>query len=392
MPSRHLPGHLTVSGSQIVWADGSAHALLGYEPGALIGQPVASLLGDDPTAWPHLPKVHARAVEVAQALLRTASGPLRPMALHGERMSEQAVLWTCWPAAVPGREAVVLPSDTSALPREQIAKGLAAGELRLVYQPKVDMAQGRVIGVEALVRWDHPEHGWLQPRHFVPAIEDDALIEELGDWVLQEAIRQSIAWTQTWRGRCLPVSVNISPRHLERADFLSRLDAHLERASAPVALTLELLESPALRDLDAAAQIVAACRARGVPVLLDDFGTGASGLAYLRGLPVSGIKLDHSYVGGMLEDERDQAIVRSLVLLARTFGCEVIAEGVTTPAHAVALLALGCTQAQGFGIARPLLAEDLPAWVDAFESAPPWGRAAPATDPAGAPEPPHSGP
>lgn len=390
MPSRHLPGHLTISGPQIVWASGSAHALLGYEPGALIGLPVASLLGDDPTTWPRLPKVHARAVEVAQALLRTASGGLRPMALHGERMSEHAVLWTCWPAALPGHEALVPRSNTAALPREQVAKGLAADELRLVYQPKVDMALGRVIGVEALVRWDHPEHGWLQPKHFVPAIEDDALIEELGDWALQAAIRQSVAWTQTWRGRCLPVSVNISARHLERADFLSRLDGHLNRASTPVALALELLEWPALRDLDAAAQIVAACRARGVQVLLDDFGTGASGFSYLRSLPVSGIKLDHSYVGGMLEDERDLAIVRSLVSLARSFNCDVIAEGVTTLAHAQALLALGCTQAQGFGIARPLLAEDLPTWIDAFESAPPWGRPV-SVGPADAPGQRHSG-
>lgn len=378
MPLRHLSGHFTVSDQRIVWADANAHALLDHEPATLIGQPVHPLLGDGSPALANLPKAHEVEVHFARVPLCTATGAMRAFVLHGERMDARTVLWTCWPAGAASHEAAA--DSQGALPRDQIEKGLAAGEFRLVYQPKIDMAKGSVIGVEALVRWDHPEHGWLQPRHFVPSIEDDALIEEVGDWVLQEASRQSRAWMSVWRitGRRMPVSVNISPRHLERADFLSRLDLHLGNAltgaRAPAPLELELLETPALKNLEVAAGIVTTCRDMGVPVVLDDFGTGYAALSYLRALPVSGIKLDRSYVGGMLDDARDHAIVRSLMDLSRSFGCDVVAEGVASEAHAHALLALGCTQGQGFGIARPLRAADLPEWVDAFESAPPWGR------------------
>lgn len=379
MSLRHFPGHLAVSGQKIVWADARAHALLEHEPGALNGRPVHPLLGDGSPALGILPRAHEIEMDFERVPLRTAAGAMRALQLHGERMDADTVLWTCWPAGqVDGFQ---VPEDGalfSALSRDQIAQGLAAREFRLVYQPKVDMAQGRVIGLEALVRWDHPEHGWLNPRHFVPSIEDDVLIEEVGDWVLQEASRQSRAWQPAWHlpGRRMPVSVNISPRHLERSDFLSRLELHLAGAEggSPVPLELELLETPVLQNLDAAALIVTACRDMGVPVVLDDFGMGYAMLGYLRALPVSGIKLDRSYVGGMLDDARDHAIVRSVMALARSFGCDLVAEGVATKAHAKALLALGCTQGQGFGIARPLRAADLPNWVAAFESAPPWGR------------------
>lgn len=386
MSLRHLPGHFIVSDQQFAWADARAHALLAHEPGTLIGRPVHPLLGDGSPALGSLPRAHEREVEFARVPLRTAAGAMRAVQLHGERMDERTVLWTCLPAGPTDPERPADGAQSSTLSREQIARGLAAGEFRLVYQPKVDMAQGRVAGVEALVRWDHPEHGWLKPRHFVTSIEDDALIEEVGDWVLQEASRQSIAWQSQWTpsGRRLPVSVNISPRHLERSDFLSRLELHLGAQAAPgspLPLELELLETPSLKNLDTAACIVTACRDLGVPVLLDDFGTGYAMLSYLRALPVSGIKLDRSYVGGMLEDERDHAIVRSLMALSRSFGCDVVAEGVASQAHARALLALGCTQGQGFGIARPLRAEDLPGWVEDFEAAtPPWRRADAATE------------
>ena len=392
MPLRQLPGHLTISGPQIVWADGVAHALLGYEAGMLAGRPVAQLQGEGSPALPHLPRLHDGEVDIERAPLRTACGALRALRLHGERMDAHTVLWTCWPTAAPSDKT---PSgegrDADALSPAQIAQGMDAGEFRLVYQPKIDMARGRVTGVEALVRWDHPEHGWLRPRQFVPSIEDDTLIEELGDWGLREAVRQSRAWQGQWgaAGRQMPVSVNISPRHLERSDFLPRLARHLgglAAAQQPAALELELLEKPALRDLDAAACIVAGCRDLGVPVMLDDFGTGHAVLSYLRMLPVSGIKLDRSYVGGMLEDVRDHAIVHSLMALSRGFGCAVVAEGVATQTHARALLALGCTQGQGFGIAQPLRAEDVPGWVASFEAAPPWGRVADAADPGSGPD------
>lgn len=386
MPHLRFPGHLTLRDQTIVWADASAHALLEHEAGSLTGRPLHSLLVDGSPALGSLPRAHEGEVYFARVPLRTATGALRALQLHGERMDTHTVLWTCWAAGPADDEWPGDAGEPSALSRDQIAQGLEAGEFRLVYQPKVDMARGLVIGVEALVRWEHPQHGWLTPRHFVPSIEDDALIEEVGDWVLGEASRQSRAWQNSWRtpGRRMPVSVNISPRHLERADFLSRLELHLgagvpgaaAAATAPVPLELELLETPAFKNLDTAACIITACRDLGVPVVLDDFGTGYAMLSYLRALPVSGIKLDRSYVGGMLDDERDHAIVRSLMALSRSFGCEVVAEGVATPAHARELLALGCTRGQGFGIARPLRAEDLPRWVEDFESTDrPWDLA-----------------
>ncbi|WP_225784868.1 EAL domain-containing protein [Xenophilus sp. Marseille-Q4582] len=382
MPHRLLPGHFTVSDQTIGWADAGAHALLDHEPGTLIGRPVHLLLGEGSPWLGHLPRGHACDVDFARAPLRTAGGALRLLGLHGERMDARTVLWTCWPALPAHGEAAAGQAGPAALSRAQIAQGLAAGEFRLVYQPKVDLQEGRVIGAEALVRWEHPEHGWLQPRHFVPSIEDDTLIEAVGDWVLQEAARQCRRWAHAWTapGRRMPVAVNISPRHLERADFIERLTRHLEAGDAtnPVPLELELLETPAVQDLDEAARIITACRDMGVPVTLDDFGTGYAMLSYLRTLPVSGLKLDRSYVGGLLDDVRDRAIVRSLLALARSFDCEVVAEGVATPAHARALLELGCTRGQGFGIAPPLRAEDLPGWVAAFEAAPPpWSSSPP---------------
>ncbi|MDA7415676.1 EAL domain-containing protein [Xenophilus arseniciresistens] len=378
MPHRPLPGHFTVRAQTIVWADASAHALLEYEPGQLIGRPAQLLQGEGSPALAQLPRPHETEVDFERASLRTAGGPLRTLQLHGERMDAQQVLWTCWPAA-RATEALGDADTRVALSRAQIAQGLAAGEFRLDYQPKVDMARGRVIGVEALVRWAHPEHGWLPPRHFVPSIQDDTLIEELGEWALRQAGLQCAAWAPAWRepGRRMPISVNISPRHLVRDDFIGQLAQHLRCGDAGISvpLELELLEAPVLDDLDDAARVVRACRDLGVPVLLDDFGTGYAMLSYLRALPVSGIKLDRSYVGGMVDDPRDAAIVGGMLALARSLDCEVVAEGVTTPAHARALLALGCTQGQGFGIAAPMRPQALPAWVEAFEAQPPgWAQ------------------
>lgn len=315
-------------------------------------------------------------MDFEHSALRTANGGLRSLQLRGERMDAQQVLWTCWPPT-SAAEATGDANTRVALSRTQIAQGFAAGEFRLDYQPKVDMARGLVTGVEALVRWAHPEHGWLQPRHFVPLIQDDVLIEEVGDWALREAGHQCGLWSAMWRepGRRMPISVNISPRHLARKDFIAQLTQHLRCGDTghSFPLALELLEAPMLHDLEDAARVVLACRELGVPVLLDDFGTGYAMLSYLRALPVSGIKLDHSYVGGMVDQARDAAIVSGMLALARSLDCEVVAEGVATAAHARALLALGCTQGQGFGIAPPMHPQALPAWVEAFEAqAPEW--------------------
>ncbi|RYZ12786.1 MAG: bifunctional diguanylate cyclase/phosphodiesterase [Comamonadaceae bacterium] len=258
--------------------------------------------------------------------------------------------------------------------RQRIQEGLHRGEFRLAYQPKVDMRCGRVIGVEALIRWQHPDRGLLQPMTFVPLIEDHELVEQLGDWAIGEAVRQADEWRG--QGVRMSVSVNISPRHLLRPDFIRRLGAHLARFPLLHAgvLELEILETTAIKDFATVAQFIEACKQLAVPVTLDDFGTGYSSLTYLRQLPVSGLKLDQSFVRDMLDDPEDEAIVRGILLLAQAFGRKAVAEGVESVAHGRALMALGCTLGQGFGISKPMEPAALPAWVGGFENDPPWGR------------------
>jgi len=269
-----------------------------------------------------------------------------------------------------------LEQQQALLIRQSVQSGLARGEFLLAYQPKVDMACGRVSGFEALVRWQHPEHGLLQPAAFVPLIEDHEAVEQLGDWALVEALRQAASWLEA--GVRTSVSVNVSPRHLLRGDFIERLTSLLARHPQLHAgvLELEILETTAIKDFAAVAEFIEACKALGVPVVMDDFGTGYSSLTYLRKLPVTALKLDQSFVRGMLDDPEDEAIVRGILVMARGLGRKTIAEGVESVAHGDALMALGCTLGQGYGIAKPLAAAEVPGWIAEFERAPPWGRAA----------------
>ncbi len=261
--------------------------------------------------------------------------------------------------------------------RERIQAGLKQSEFVLAYQPKVDMQHGKVIGMEALVRWQHPQHGLLQPVAFVPLIEDHELVEQLGDWVIGESMRQAAEWLDS--GLRTSVSVNISPRHLLRPDFIDRLTRHLARYPQLLAgvLELEILETTAIKDFGAVADFILACKMLGVPVTLDDFGTGYSSLTYLRQLPVAAIKLDQSFVRGMVEDAEDRAIVEGILVMVHGLGRKAIAEGVESVAHGDALMALGCTLGQGYGIARPMFAPLVPEWIAEFERAPPWGHATP---------------
>ena len=272
--------------------------------------------------------------------------------------------------------AQALEEQHEQLLRQRIKEGLARDEFILAYQPKVDMQRGSVIGAEALVRWQHPERGLLQPAAFVPLIEDHELVEALGDWAIGEAVRQAAEWLAA--GVKTSVSVNISPRHLLRPDFIERLAFHLGRFPQLHAgvLELEILETTAIKDFAAVAEFIEACKRLGVPVTMDDFGTGYSSLTHLRRLPVTAIKLDQSFVRGMLEDAEDRAIVEGILVMARGLGRKAIAEGVESVAHGDALMALGCTLGQGYGIAKPLAADQFPDWIAGFERSPPWGRTA----------------
>ncbi len=258
--------------------------------------------------------------------------------------------------------------------RQRIQEGLVRDEFFLCYQPKVDMRRGVVVGAEALIRWRHPQRGLLQPIHFVPLLEDDSLAEQVGEWVIGTALRQLYDWREA--GLRMSVSVNVSPLHMMRHDFVDRLTQQLAQYPklGPGALELEILETTAISQFATVARFVQACQALGVAVAIDDFGTGYSSLTYLRQLPVSSVKIDQSFIRDMLDSEADRAIVQGILLLLRALGRTAVAEGVETLQHGEVLLAMGCTLAQGYGIARPLPADQMQQWVADFERAPPWGR------------------
>ncbi|GAO35180.1 hypothetical protein SCT_0564 [Sulfuricella sp. T08] len=258
--------------------------------------------------------------------------------------------------------------------RERVAQALRQGEMRLYYQPKVNMRSGQVTGFEALLRWQHPERGLVGPLEFLPQVEHTDLIVEIGLWVLQEALRQLAEWEKA--GVLTTVSVNLAARHFQTADLPHQLRALFELypTVSPGSLELEILESAALEDIQSVRAIMAACQKLGVRFALDDFGTGYSSLAYLKRLPANTLKIDQSFVRDMLEDPDDLALIEGVVSLASIFKLGVIAEGVETTEHGVMLMRLGCDAAQGYGIARPMPAADVPAWRAQFRPDPAWLR------------------
>ncbi len=261
--------------------------------------------------------------------------------------------------------------------REHIRQALAAREFVLYYQPKVNMRSGKIIGAEALLRWQHPDRGLLPPGMFLPVIEEDPLSIELGEWVIESALTQMENWQA--EGFELPVSVNLSAMELQQPDFADRLRARLAAHPLvkPSSLEFEVLETSALEDLAQSSQVVAACREIGVSIALDDFGIGYSSLTYLKRLPANVLKIDQSFVRDMLDDPENLNILEGVMGLAAAFRREVIAEGVETVDHGVMLLQMGCEQAQGYGIARPMPASEVQAWAATWRPDPRWAEVPP---------------
>ncbi len=255
---------------------------------------------------------------------------------------------------------------------ERIRRALIEQEFVLHYQPKVNMRTGQVIGVEALIRWQHPERGLLAPSVFLPVIEDHPLAVEIGDWVIETALTQAERWLSM--GLDIPVSVNIGARQLQQDSFVDQLRARIAAHPAvkPSRLVMEVLETSALEDLARVSAVIESCRSFGVLFSLDDFGTGYSSLTYLKRLSVDQLKIDQSFVRDMLDDPDDLAILGGVLSLATAFRREVIAEGVETVEHGTMLLQLGCELAQGYGIARPMPAADVPAWCASWQPDPEW--------------------
>ena len=255
---------------------------------------------------------------------------------------------------------------------ERIRLALQEGEFVLYYQPKVNMRRGTVIGVEALIRWQHPEKGLLPPAVFLPVIENHPLAIDIGEWVINTALCQMALWRAG--GLDMPISVNIGARQLQQADFVLRLRTILARHPEimPNRLEFEVLETSALEDIAHVSRVISACRKIGVTFCLDDFGTGYSSLTYLKLLPVNLLKIDQTFVRGMLNDPGDLTIVEGVIGLARAFRRPIIAEGVETVEHGTMLLQLGCELAQGYGIARPMPADAFPAWSATWHPEPTW--------------------
>lgn len=255
---------------------------------------------------------------------------------------------------------------------DRIRMALQKDEFVLYYQPKVNFRKGTVIGAEALIRWQHPERGLLLPGDFLPLIENYPISIELGEWVISTALAQIAAWQAL--GLNIPVSVNISALQLQQHGFAERLQVLLSAwpQVEPRFLLLEVLETSALADVMTVSKVMHDCIALGISFALDDFGTGYSSLTYLRHLPASLIKIDRSFVQEMLTDPDDLMMVESVIGLAKSFKREVIAEGVETRSHSVALLDLGCELMQGYGIAIPMPASDMPEWIANWSSGAGW--------------------
>jgi diguanylate cyclase (GGDEF)-like protein/PAS domain S-box-containing protein len=251
---------------------------------------------------------------------------------------------------------------------EAIRNALDNHQFVLYYQPKVNMEKGTVIGFEALIRWEHPERGLLSPIEFLPIIEHHAMIIEVGEWVIDTALAQINQWQKLESNLPLNVSVNIAALQLQQSDFADRLVTLLGAYPnvSPHCLELEVLETSAIDDMRHVSKTMSACIALGVSFALDDFGTGYSSLTYLRRLPTSLIKIDQSFICDMLTDSDDLVIVKGVIALAKSFKLKMIAEGVETTEHGSALLKLGCELAQGYGIASPMHADDVPAWVNGW--------------------------
>lgn len=255
---------------------------------------------------------------------------------------------------------------------ERLRQALQENEFVLFYQPKVDLINGEIIGAEALIRWIHPERGLISPAEFLPYFYGSHLEKDLGEWVIQTGLSQLSVWMNL--GLSLKVSVNISANHLLQEGFFEHLSRALKSyPDSPAShFELEVLETAAIGDIQQAVDILKHCKELGVTFSLDDFGTGYSSLTYLRKLPVDVLKIDQSFVRDMLVDTDDLGIVEGVIQLAGVFDRQVIAEGVETMEHGAMLRRLGCRLVQGYGIARPMSADKIPAWCAEWTSKKAW--------------------
>jgi len=247
--------------------------------------------------------------------------------------------------------------------QNDLRHAIALGQLQLFYQPKVDGRTGRIRGVEALLRWNHPERGMISPAVFIPIAERFGLIGSIGRWVIDEACRQMAEWADD--GVRMRVAINLSVYQLREDDLVQRIEAALSRnAIDPSQLLCEITESVAMEDIKATQRAFEGLARIGVYLSIDDFGTGYSSLSYLRQLPARQLKIDRSFINDLATSADARAVVDAVVRLAHALGLKVVAEGVETAEQRDILIALGCDELQGFYFARPMPAATLLAWTN----------------------------
>ncbi|HVP08392.1 MAG TPA: EAL domain-containing protein [Burkholderiales bacterium] len=245
-----------------------------------------------------------------------------------------------------------------------LRRALEREEFELYYQPKQELKSGRIAGLEALLRWRHPERGMMSPAQFVPLLEDSGLIVKVGDWVVRAACRQIAAW-QAAGVPLAPVAVNLAAKQFLHHDLIATIEGALEIGIDPALLALEITESDVMQRPEEVVAMLTKLKMRGLVVAVDDFGTGYSSLAYLKRLPVDALKLDRSFVTGLPEDADDVSIARAVIGMAHSLGLKVIAEGVETAAQRDFLARWDCDQLQGYLLSRALSADDCAAFLRA---------------------------
>ena len=304
-----------------------------------------------------------RVLEAAERLARAHA--LRVLGAL-QKPVQSASLLALLELAMPPRGRPAAPSPPPAYPPEEVAAAIEAGQIINHYQPKVALATGEVIGVEALARWMHPRDGLVAPYRFIPVAEEHGLIDALGARVLRNAVRDAAAWRQA--GHPLQVAVNVSMASLASIDFPDQVVTLAHEAGVPACdVVLEVTESRLMDQPTAQLDVLTRLRLKRVCLSIDDFGTGYSCLSQLRDLPFEELKIDRGFVHGVAGDPSLRAIVDSVLGLVRQLGVRVVAEGIEEQADWDLLRAAGCDMGQGYFIARPMPAEQLLPWMDTWK-------------------------